>query len=225
AGVFFFRLLLRFCSWLRSRFRRSSSLQGQDHLADFGLLSLLYQYFFYGPGNRGRNFYHGFIGFQLNYRLALADDIAWLYGNLDDIALLDVLAQLWQLELERSSLPPALWCGGRRSCRFRLGCLLLRSFLLRRFLFRCLRFGGRLLFFRDSVRAISFHGENGLPNFQLLARLHGNIFYRAGNTRGHFDDGLVGFEFDDRLPLRDVVARLHHHSDQVPLLDILSKFR
>ena len=62
------------------------------------------------------------------------------------------------------------------------------------------------------------------PDLDLVARLDLDLLDRACDVGRHFDRGLVGLEFEDRLVFRERVARLHQHADDVAGGDVLAQF-
>ena len=68
----------------------------------------------------------------------------------------------------------------------------------------------------DAVAAApASDAQDGLTDLDLLAELHIDVGDLAGDRRRHFDGGLVGFELEDRLVLRDRVAGIHHDAEDV----------
>ena len=71
--------------------------------------------------------------------------------------------------------------------------------------FRHLRFGNRAL-----------HGEDRLPNLELLAFFHEHGLYRAFDGGRNLDGSFIGFEFQHRLIRDDFVARLNQQLHKSP---------
>ena len=65
--------------------------------------------------------------------------------------------------------------------------------------------------------------QHDLPDLHLVAGLDLDARRPSRRRRRHFDGGLVGLELDDRLILRDHVAGVHEHADDIALLDVLSE--
>ena len=61
-------------------------------------------------------------------------------------------------------------------------------------------------------------------DLDLVALLDLDLLDDARHRRGHFDRGLVGLEFQDRLIARDRVADVDEHAGHVAAGDVLSQF-
>ena len=89
----------------------SAAFQGENHLADFDFRAFLDLDIFNRARHRRRNFHHGLVGFQFHHRLAFGDLRARRDHQTHQIALIDVLAQLGQLEFSGTGRG---WRGCRR---------------------------------------------------------------------------------------------------------------
>src|ERR1019366_5615349 len=89
----------RFVPANRFRLSRDAALQREDDLANFDLLTLFDLDLAHYAADRGRNFDHGFVGFEFHHRLAFGNALSWRDHQPHQIAGVDVLAQFGQLEL------------------------------------------------------------------------------------------------------------------------------
>ena len=83
------------------------------------------------------------------------------------------------------------------------------------------RFGAVLGF---AARRRPRHVRIAWPTLTLSPALTLIVLHLAGDRRGHFDGRLVGFELEDRLVLRERVARLDQHAQHVARRDVLAEF-
>ena len=74
------------------------------------------------------------------------------------------------------------------------------------------------------LRRVFVDGQDRLPDRDPVARLHLDIDHQAGYRRRHFNRGLVGLEFENRLLLRDHLARLDQHTQHVARRNVLAQF-
>ena len=78
-------------------------VDAEDRLADLDLVAGLDLDLLDGAGDRRRHFDRRLVGFELEDRLFLGDRVARLHQHAQDVAGLDVLAELWECEIVRPS--------------------------------------------------------------------------------------------------------------------------
>jgi len=70
----------------------------------------------------------------------------------------------------------------------------------------------------------AFQRKNQLAHFDLFAFFNFDFFDHAAHRRGNFHDSFVRLQLHHRLAFGNFDARSNHQSNQVTLVDILSKF-
>ena len=76
---------------------------------------------------------------------------------------------------------------------------------------------------RGGAGAVVLDAQDRLADLDLVAGLDLDVFDCAGDRRGHFDRRLVGFELEHRLILRQRVAGLHEHAQDIAGGDVLAQ--
>ena len=87
------------------------------------------------------------------------------------------------------------------------------------------------VFHGGGLRATDFrHGgcalqqENQLADGDFLSLLDENVLHGPTDRGGNFDDGLVRFQFHDRLAFTDARSGCDHEADEIALRDVFAKF-
>ena len=202
-----------------------SAFEREDDLSNFDLLAFFDFDVFHDAADGRRDFDYGFVGLEFHDRLAFGNFGAGRDHQTNEIALGNVFSEFGEPEFAGAGKLGCNRGGGSSSGRSgRWGGHCGRLFLRNRrgpgwwCCSRCLRGGLRRGFCVSSI-----DGKDDLADFDLVALFDLNFLDGSGDRRRHLDDGLVSFEFHDRLTGADGGSGRNHEAHEVALFDVFSQ--